>query len=108
MPEEIADPDKSGGPHHRRKEVQAQKPLPPNRADPERERREIPDAVNKAERKNEPDVVPLEPGQRALNTRAPARKTLEQSHAISSTQPEVALIAEIAAEPCRGQQQPRI
>ena len=35
--EEIADRDKTGGPHHRREEVQAQKPVPANRAEPERE-----------------------------------------------------------------------
>src|SRR5262249_48373953 len=82
VPEEIADPDESGGPNHRRDEIQAQKPVPANRAEPEREGREIANAVDKAERENEPDIVPFQPGESALNPGAPTRKTREKPHAV--------------------------
>src|SRR6185369_10282951 len=106
--EEISDRDKTGGPYHCRQKIQAQEPLPANRAEPEREGREIPDAVNKAEREDKPDIVPLQPGERVLDAGAPARKTVQQTHAIIPAQPEIALIAEIAAEPGADQQQQRV
>src|SRR5689334_25414710 len=106
--EEISDRDKTGGPDHRRQKIEAQKPLPANRAEPEREGREIPHAVNKAERQDEPDIVPLQPGERVLDAGAPAWKTIEQAHTKFPAEPEIALIAEIAAEPSADQQQQRV
>src|SRR5713101_5962115 len=102
MTEKIADRDKARRPQPSGGEIQAQKAIPLDRAQTQRERREIANAINEAERQDEPGIVAFEPAQRAINAVPPAREALEQPYPETAGDPEIGLIAGKAAEPRRG------
>src|SRR6266567_7875068 len=108
MAKKITDRGKAHRPQPSSSEVQAQKAVPLDRAQTQRERREIADAIDEAERQDEPGIVAFEPAQRAIDAVAPAWETIEQPYPETAGDPEIGLIAGKAAEPRRGQQRQRI
>src|SRR6266542_1165891 len=108
MAEEIADADKARRPDPSGDEVQPQEAVPADRTHPQRKGREIAHAIDEPERQDEAGIVAFEPMERRVDAVAPARKAVEQSSAEPAAEPEIALVAAEAAEPCRGEQQDRI
>src|SRR6266481_5409738 len=103
MAEKIADRDKAHRPQPGGGKIQAQKAIPLDRAQTQRERREIANAINEAERQDEPGIVAFEPAPRAITAVPPAREALEQPYPETAGDPEIGLIAGEAAEPRRNQ-----
>src|SRR6266851_4266907 len=108
MTQKIADRDKARRPQPSGGEIQAEKAIPLDCAQTQRERREIAHAINEAERQDEPGIVALEPAQGAIDAVAPAREAIEQFDSELAAEPEIELVAGKAAKPRRAQQQERI
>src|SRR4030081_4026945 len=103
--EKEADRDKARCPQSGGEEIQPHKAVPANRAQSQRERRKIAHPVDEAERQDEAGIVALEPVERDVNPMAPPREPVEQPHPATPAEPEIALFAAEAAEPCGSQQQ---
>ena len=108
MAKKITDGDEARCPKPGGEEIQRQKALPANGAQPHCKRREIPHAVDKTEGQDETGVVPLEPAQRRFHAIPPSWKSVQYPGPEMPTNPKINLITGEAAEPSSHEQQNRV
>ena len=106
--EEIAGGDEARRPQSGGEEIQRQKALPANGAQPHSERREIAHTVDKTEGQDETGVVPLQPAQRFFDAVPPSRKSVQYPDTEMPTDPKIKLITGEAAKPSSHEQQYRV